>query len=215
MNNTINNYGGANTSFGYLSPQVNQMVKTHEVARLLKKYRVSSADIDSVDRSPLKFSLLSTFFNSSEIPNTSGLVLEPSKRSKLPNMYLTASNGSILKSNSEVFAFCFKKAVDMVKSYNLIKAQMNSHAERKLQTLKVRKLEKDADEVLDRYTKHNGSHESVNLPDLAGELEHLEVQVSKNNQELSTKKINGKKDFCEKVRQAWMQINVRRFDKSA
>lgn len=213
MNNKINVYSQKNIpsiSFGRLMPDVKQMIRTPEVAVALEKYCISKCDIDILERSSLKIALLSSLMDS-KVPNTSGLVLSATKRTKLPNVYITSSGDNIQNSDVNAFAFCVKKAVEMVDIYNGVKSKINTHLDRKKQTLAIRKLEQIANEKLRTFKEIQHIEDEATL----SQLDQIGNQLTILNRKLKAEKTKTQEDLCERVSTAWKVINARKFDKSA
>lgn len=123
---------------GQMSDAVKAVLDS-QVKKILKiKYDIGKKELGMLDRtSPFKIELLSErrclesydhvtneYYS---LSSTAGLVINPRKGSGLPLTVVSSPESYLNKSDSEFFAFCVKKAVDMVNVYKKAVNDFSSH----------------------------------------------------------------------------------------
>lgn len=132
---------GVQYSRGQMSSEVKGVINRADVRTILKnKYGITQKEIKMLDRTgPFRFELLSerrclegydhiTNETAPFIPKTAGLIINPRKGSGLPVTTISSPESNLIVSDSEFFAFCVKKAVDMVNVYKEAVSKYSTHS---------------------------------------------------------------------------------------
>lgn len=132
---------GVQHSKGQISNEAKSILNREDVRTILEnKYGIGKKEIKMLDRTgPFRLELLSerrclegydhkTNETTPFIPKTAGLIINPRKGSGLPVTTISSPESNLIASDSEFFAFCVKKAVDMVNVYKEAVSKYSTHS---------------------------------------------------------------------------------------
>lgn len=131
---------GVQHSRGQMSSEVKGVLNRADVRTILQnKYEIGQKEVKMLDRTgPFRIELLSerrclegydhVANEYYALPKTAGLVINPRKGSGLPVTIISSPESNLNASDSEFFAFCVKKAVDMVNVYKEAVSKYSTHS---------------------------------------------------------------------------------------
>lgn len=169
MNITINPYNQKNNqSFGTLTKNAKELIQNPNVKNILiKKYKIGYNEIKNLERSRLRFGLLSDCVPEGQLPKTSGLIVSTSNNF-ITNTIVSVPEIKLSNSDNDFFAYCVSKAVKMEKSYSNTLKKMGSHPENVEFRKNILKFEGAVKKAIKNFSK--GYNKGDNLP---GDAEQL------------------------------------------
>lgn len=208
--NESQNYAGKNPSFGNLHREVKQAINTPGVRTiLLREYKIGKKEIRAMDASPIRISLLSSFFKNSSVPETAGLVLSPPKDSLISRKTISVAENqysNIENVGQAMFASFINKAYKMCELYKETVKGAKNHPLNKQWRKDITVVEKNVRKALNNYSSaynHKNDDEMVSLAKQFKDFGQEELKIDSRH---NANRLIAQKDLANKVNEGWDEI---------
>lgn len=205
----VSNYANQrqNVTFGNLPTDVKAVINRTEVRTALKKeFGIGKKEISVMDRSPIRFALLSDFFKDTRVTETAGLVLIPPKNSYISRKCITIKGNDMAQDMPQDFARCVKKAFDMVQVCKETIKKSATHPVARAWRENISQIERPLKILMKKYTL------AYNERDIAfqGVLSKKITKSGKAECEIDSKfeaiKVNMRKEVASDINSAWDEV---------
>lgn len=183
MNNVVSSYDRGfrgNVSFGHLSKDAKAVINRPEVRTILKKcYGIEKKDINQLDRSSLRFDLLSKSLPELQLPETAGLVMYE-RKANMPTICISEPHHNLRGAGPGFFAFSVNKAKQMEELYRTTMKDFSSHQVNKAWREEITKQERPIKIALKDFRDSYNSNNYGTMDKVAQKLkqsEEIELEI--------------------------------------